>query len=146
RSGDLCRWRSDGRIEYVGRMDNQVKIRGFRVELGEIEVVTAQHPKVRECAAKVWNKEGDDKQIVAYVIPEDLDESPDTAELFEFLRQRVPDYMVPAAFVFLDSFPQTANAKLERKALPKPELNQIQATRAMARDTPVTAKMIATGI
>ncbi|MCZ6671530.1 MAG: amino acid adenylation domain-containing protein, partial [Verrucomicrobia bacterium] len=126
RSGDLCRWRSDGRIEYVGRMDNQVKIRGFRVELGEIEVVTAQHPKVRECAAKVWNKEGDDKQIVAYVIPEDSDESPDTAELFEFLRQRVPDYMVPAAFVFLDSFPQTANAKIDRKALPKPELNQIQ--------------------
>jgi hypothetical protein len=115
KSGDVGRLLSDGNIEYLGRLDNQVKVRGFRVELGEIEMVLSQHPSIREAA--VILKEGADhsKTIVAYLR---CDPSlPPVADLRTFLRQKLPEYMIPAEFLVLDQFPLTSNGKLDRHAL-----------------------------
>ncbi|HYN21944.1 MAG TPA: amino acid adenylation domain-containing protein [Thermoanaerobaculia bacterium] len=113
RTGDLARWRS-GRLEYLGRIDQQVKIRGFRVELGEIEAVLGRHPEVRECAVVPR-----DERLVAYVVG--TPPIPTAGELIAFLKDKLPAYMVPAAFVMLPSLPLTANGKLDVKALPVPE-------------------------
>jgi len=112
RTGDLTRLLSDGNVEYLGRIDHQVKIRGFRIELGEIDAVLASHPAVRECVAVA--REG---ALVAYVVGESLD----LEKLRAFLGTRLPDYMVPSAFVVLESLPLTSNGKVDRKALPAPE-------------------------
>jgi amino acid adenylation domain-containing protein len=118
KTGDLARYRSDGAIEFLGRIDHQVKLRGFRIELGEIEGVIKKHCAVRECVALV-REEGIEanKRLVAYVVAGDL--SPD--ELRQHAQQSLPEYMVPSAFVFLDRLPLTANGKLDRRALPAPE-------------------------
>ncbi len=126
RTGDLGRYLPDGNIEFLGRIDNQVKIRGYRIELGEIEAVLGQHPAVRE--AIVLAREGSskdstgspttDKRLVAYVV---APSNTSTNELRSFLKQKLPDYMIPSAFVFLDALPLTPNGKLDRKALPAPD-------------------------
>ena len=117
RSGDLGRYRPNGELEYLGRMDHQVKIRGFRIELGEIESVLTAHPDVRESAVVARRRDGD-TQLVAYVAaPEDAF---DPASLRTHLRQTLPEYMVPSAFVRLDALPLTPNGKLDRKGLPEP--------------------------
>ncbi|WP_414526626.1 amino acid adenylation domain-containing protein [Nodularia chucula] len=113
KTGDRARYRPDGNIEYLGRLDNQVKIRGFRIELGEIEAVLNQHPAVRECVVIAR-----EKQLIAYFIP--LDNTPDN--LREFLQQRLPDYLIPHFFVALESLPLTANGKVDRQNLPAPEI------------------------
>jgi amino acid adenylation domain-containing protein len=129
RTGDLARWRPDGTIEYLGRNDHQVKIRGFRIELGEIEQHLVRHPGVKEAA--VMAREGatytshGEKRLVAYVIPRLPDgaqtgTSPET--LRAHLKTVLPEYMVPSAFVTLDRFPLTPSGKLDRRALPAPEL------------------------
>jgi amino acid adenylation domain-containing protein len=116
RVGDLARRRPDGLLDYLGRIDHQVKIRGFRVELGEIEAALARHPRVRE-AVVVAREDGDrGKRLVAYVTPRGVVSS----ELRSFLRESLPDYMVPAAFVHLDALPLSTNGKVDRKALPDP--------------------------
>ena len=138
RTGDLARWRTDGAIDYVGRIDHQVKIRGFRVELGEIEARLVAHAEVREAAA-VAREGASSKQIVTYVVPQpgagdaatsaadiasqDIDRaSPALAErLSAHLRAVLPDYMVPARIVVLEAMPLTPNGKLDRKALPEPD-------------------------
>jgi amino acid adenylation domain-containing protein len=118
RSGDLVRYLADGSLEFLGRLDDQVKLRGFRVEPGEIETVLLRHPDVREAAVVVRDGRRGDKELVAYVVAERPVAAP---ELRDFLRRTLPDYMVPAAFVFLDRLPLTANGKVDRRALPEPD-------------------------
>jgi amino acid adenylation domain-containing protein len=118
RTGDLARHLPDGTIGFLGRADQQVKVRGFRVEPGEIEAVLASHPGVRE-AAVVVRGEGNAKRLVAYFSPRPGQE-PASAELARALRDRLPDYMVPGAFVRLDSLPLTSSGKVSRRALPDP--------------------------
>ena len=121
RTGDLGRWLPDGTIEFLGRNDDQVKIRGFRVELGEIEVRLAEHEGVGEAAVVVREDTAGDKNLVAYYTCADANESSIGAETLRgHMSTKVPEYMLPAAYVMLESLPLTANGKLDRKALPSP--------------------------
>ncbi len=119
RTGDRARYRADGSIEYLGRLDHQVKLRGFRVELGEIETVLRQHPAVGECVVVVRADRPGDQQLVAYVTP-DRGGRPDPGDLRRHVEQRLPAYMVPAATVVLEKLPVTPNGKVDRRALPAP--------------------------
>ena len=120
RTGDLCRFRPDGAIEYLERMDFQVKIRGFRIELGEIETAMERYPGVRQAVVSVREEKAGDKRLVGYVVL-DPAAAPGAAGLRNHLREQLPEYMVPAAFVRLEAMPLTDNGKIDRKALPAPE-------------------------
>ena len=119
KTGDLARYLRDGAIEYLGRLDHQVKIRGFRIELGEIELVLAAHPAVREAVVIAREDVPGDKRLAAYLTVEE-GESPKDSELRGLLRAKLPEYMIPSAFVVLDRLPLTPNGKVDRKALPAP--------------------------
>ena len=119
RTGDLARHRSDGVLEFQGRIDHQVKIRGYRIELGEIEARLMEYPTVREAVVIAREDNPGDKRLVAYLIQEGSAEGAPT--LREHLLETLPSFMVPSAFVDLDSFPLTPNLKVDRKALPAPE-------------------------
>src|SRR5581483_613853 len=125
RTGDLARWRDDGNIEFLGRNDDQVKIRGFRIELGEIEEQLALHDDVRASTVVARRdttdgSESTQKRLVAYIVPKDQFAPPEPDSLRSHLRQRLPEYMVPGAFVLLDSLPLTSTGKVDRRALPAP--------------------------
>ncbi|MBH8563642.1 amino acid adenylation domain-containing protein [Nostoc sp. CENA67] len=120
KTGDLVRYRWDGKIEFLGRIDNQVKIRGFRIELGEIEAVLTQHPSVQQTVITVREDNPGDKRLVAYVVLH-LQQTVTTDELHRFLKEKLPEYMVPSSLVILDSLPLTPNGKVDRRALPKPD-------------------------
>ncbi|HEU0079641.1 MAG TPA: amino acid adenylation domain-containing protein, partial [Longimicrobiaceae bacterium] len=119
RTGDRVRWLADGTLEFHGRVDQQVKIRGFRVEPGEVVEALLRHPGVREAVVTVWEDVSGEKRLAAYVVPGDGAElAPE--ELRERLRERLPEYMVPAAYVVLESLPLTPSGKTDRRALPAP--------------------------
>lgn len=120
KTGDLARYLPDGNIEFLGRLDFQVKVRGFRIELGEIETVLAQHPAIRGQLVMAREEASGDKRLVAYVIARPSQAS-SVGELRLWLQERLPDYMVPSAFIFLEAFPLTSNGKVNRAALPAPE-------------------------
>jgi amino acid adenylation domain-containing protein len=122
RTGDLARLRPEGDLEFLGRADGQVKIRGFRIELGEIEAVLHRHPDVRECAVIAYES-GGEAQIVAYVVPR-RERKAVPADLRSHLAERLPNYMLPVAFVRLETLPLTPNGKVDRHALPPPGENR----------------------
>lgn len=119
RTGDAARFRTDGSIEYLGRLDTQVKVRGFRIELGEIEAALGQYPGINQAVVIVREDTADDQRITAYLTI--YDETPTTTDLRAYLQMRLPAYMIPAAFVVLTSLPLTPNGKVDRRALPAPE-------------------------
>jgi amino acid adenylation domain-containing protein len=119
KTGDKARYLPDGNIEFLGRIDFQVKIRGFRIELGEIEAVLNQYPQVREVTVIDREEQAGNQYLAAYIV---ANLPIETSDLREFLKQKLPDYMVPSAFIFLDRIPLTPNGKVDRKALPVPEI------------------------
>ncbi len=121
RTGDLSRYLASGEIELLGRIDNQVKIRGFRVELGEIETALSGHPKVRQAVVAARGDVPGDRRLAAYIVNEGRPVT--VTDLRSFLKKKLPDYMVPSAFVFLDSLPLTPTGKIDRRALPAPSSN-----------------------
>ena len=124
KTGDLARWRADGNIEYLGRSDHQVKIRGLRIELGEIEAQLQAAPQIRAAVVLAREDSAGDKRLVAYVVPQDVNDTPQPEGLRATLLHSLPDYMVPAHFVFLDVLPVTPNGKLDRQALPAPDMTR----------------------
>jgi tyrocidine synthetase-3 len=143
RTGDLCRWLPDGRIEFLGRIDHQVKIRGFRIELEEIEKCLLNHEQVKEAVVLARDQKGRNTYLTAYIVP-----TPPTsktsrtsktspAKLRRYLAESLPDYMVPAYFVFLEALPRTVSGKVDRKALPEPTEEALSPDREyMAPRTP----------
>jgi len=120
KTGDLARYLPDGNIQYLGRKDYQVKIRGVRIELGEIEAALAQHPSVGQAIVTIHEYDSGEERLVSYVVAQPTYD-PTAADLRGFLRDKLPEHMVPAAFVVLDSFPLTPNGKIDRWGLPTPE-------------------------
>ncbi|MHA4842634.1 amino acid adenylation domain-containing protein [Flavitalea antarctica] len=123
KTGDLGRWGSDGNIEYMGRLDDQVKIRGFRVELGEIETVLEQCDLVRQAVVIAKNDKQFNKEVVAYIVSE---EAFNQQAVKTFLRERLPEYMIPSVWVEMNDFPLTLNGKIDKKGLPDPNFNRSQ--------------------
>jgi acyl carrier protein len=120
RTGDLFRRRADGGLEFLGRTDHQVKLRGFRIELGEIEAALEGHPAVRQVAVVAAEDDPGDQRLIAYLVAAP-GEAPALSDLRGHLRRTLPDYMIPSAFVFLESLPRTPSGKLDRSALPRPD-------------------------
>jgi amino acid adenylation domain-containing protein len=139
RTGDRVRYLPDGTVEFLGRVDHQLKIRGFRVELGEIKALLAEHPAIRE--AFVLAREdvpGGAQRLVAYLVASQDEEPPTGGELRGYLKERLPDYMIPSAFVFLEAMPLTPNNKVDHRALPAPEQTRPELeVEFMASRTPV---------
>ncbi|HZI09664.1 MAG TPA: amino acid adenylation domain-containing protein, partial [Myxococcus sp.] len=143
RTGDKARWRADGTLEYLGRIDTQVKLRGFRIELGEVESTLARLPSVREAVALVREEASGNPRLVAYVVPAE-GATLDGATLRQALKQRLPEYMVPSAIAVLEALPLTPSGKVDRKALPA--LDGAQAVRMreyVAPRTPVEEQLAA---
>ncbi|MFN6567974.1 non-ribosomal peptide synthase/polyketide synthase [Dendronalium sp. ChiSLP03b] len=143
KTGDLARYLSDGNIEYLGRIDNQVKIRGFRIELGEIEAVLSQYEQIQANCVVVREDSPGDKRLVAYIVPQPQT-TPTVSEVRQFLKSKLPEYMVPNAIAILDSFPLTSSGKVNRRALPAPQATSEQLEKYVAPRTPL--EEILTGI
>ena len=142
KTGDLARYLPDGRIEYLGRIDHQVKIRGFRIELGEIEAVLSRHERVQQCVVIVREDPPDNKILLAYVVAGEVEVN----ALREFLKQQLPEYMVPSTFVRLEALPLTLNGKVDRRALPLPsaeKLNQSDFAPPQTADQIMLARLFA---
>ncbi len=139
RTGDLARWTEDGKIEFLGRADHQIKVRGFRIEPGEIESALLKHPEVREAVVIAADDPAGQKQVLAYVVPEGLT-TPSSAALRQFLREKLPPYMVPSGFVLLEKLPLTSSGKINRKALPAPHTEAESADQVLPR-SPVETKL-----
>lgn len=124
RTGDQVRWRADGNLEFLGRIDQQIKIRGYRIELGEIESVLREHSRVQQAVVIVQEDSLGEKRLIAYVVPRcDDGQARCSGEEYEsYLKRRLPGYMVPRQYVEIESVPLTANGKIDRKRLPRQEL------------------------
>ncbi len=122
KTGDLVRRLADGNLEFIGRIDNQVKLRGFRIELGEIETVLTQHYEIREAVVTGREDQPGDKSLVAYIVPQNRQLTSTTVR--NFLTEKLPNYLIPNAFVFLEAFPLTPNGKINRRGLPAPDPSQ----------------------
>ncbi len=142
RTGDVVRFLADGQIEYVGRSDEQVKVRGFRVELGEVEAALAAHSGVRGCAATVRGEGAGGKRLVAYVVA-DEDQPPTASQLRSHMKERVPEYMLPSAFVFLNMLPVTGSGKVNRRALPEPDESRPEGEQAHVAPRTPAEKLLA---
>jgi amino acid adenylation domain-containing protein len=142
RTGDYGRWRTDGRIDHLGRIDGQVKLRGYRIETAEIEAALATHPAVRTAVVGVRNASADDPRLVAWVQLHD-DEECTSSELRRHLRQSLPEFMIPGMLLLVDSLPLTPNAKIDRRALPDPFGTAPLAPREYAAPTTPTQRTIA---
>ena len=141
KTGDLVRYLPDGNLEYLGRIDNQVKLRGFRIELGEIEAVIRQHPRVQDAAVIVREDAPGDRRLVAYVVQE-REAACTAGELRSYLQQKLPDYMVPSAFVTLDSFLLTPSGKVDRRALPIPDRSETESEKCFVSPrTPIERQL-----
>jgi acyl carrier protein len=116
KTGDLVRYRSDGKLEFLGRLDNQVKIRGFRIELGEIESVLARNPDIRECVVAAQEDEPGSNRLVAYCVPQESHKC-SSEDLRNWVAASLPEYMIPSVFAFMPALPHTPNGKVDRKAL-----------------------------
>ena len=125
KTGDLARYLPDGNLEFLGRTDDQVKLRGYRIELGEIETVLNQHPAVREAVVVVREDGVGDRCLVAYIVPQ-RERNLNSSNLQSFLKTKLPNYMIPAAFVVLEALPLTPNGKVDRQALPPPNFTKIE--------------------
>ncbi|WAN69719.1 amino acid adenylation domain-containing protein [Moorena producens JHB] len=134
KTGDLARYLRDGNIEFLGRIDNQVKIRGFRIELSEIEATLTEYPQVKEAVVIAREDIPGDKRLVAYFVSGET--VPTVSELRSFLKKKLPDYMVPSAFVTLESLPLTPNGKIDRRGLPAPDISQASETTFVPPNTP----------
>ena len=143
KTGDLARYRLDGNIEFLGRIDHQVKIRGFRIELGEIEFLLSQHRAVREAVVLAQEEETSNKYLVAYVVPKQ-ESAPSISELRSLLREKLPEYMLPSAFVMLDTLPLLPNGKVDRKALPAAQRYRPELETAYQAPQTETERLIAT--
>ena len=139
-TGDIVRWNVVGEVEYVGRIDHQVKIRGFRIETGEIEAALIAHERVREAVVIVREDVPGEKRLVAYVA---CDPEVTLSDLRSYLRERMPDYMVPSYFVLLDNLPLNANGKVDRTAFPEPQLDEAVSSEAYVAPRTPTEQMIA---
>ncbi|OBQ39962.1 MAG: non-ribosomal peptide synthetase [Anabaena sp. MDT14b] len=140
KTGDLGRYLPDGNIDFLGRIDHQVKIRGFRIELGEIETVLSQHPQVQQVVVIVREDHPGNKYLTAYIVS--TTETLTSSELRQFLKEHLPEYMIPAAFVILKALPLTPNGKVDRLVLPKPEtINAELETAFVAPGTALEAKL-----
>ena len=141
KTGDLARFRANGSLEYLGRVDNQVKIRGFRIELGEIETVLRQHPQVLQSVAIAHEDVPGQKRLVAYIVPQH--QQPTIDELRHFLKEKLPNYMIPAAFMLLKTLPITANGKVDYRALPTPDFSHHVEDKFIAPRTVIEEKLVA---
>ncbi|HKT05813.1 MAG TPA: amino acid adenylation domain-containing protein [Rugosimonospora sp.] len=135
RTGDVVRWRPDGRLDYLGRADDQVKIRGFRIEPGEVSAALSAYPGVARCAVVVREDRPGDRRLVGYVVPDGDGVALDSMGLRAFAATRLPDHMVPAAVVVVASLPLTANGKLDRRALPAPDYTSATVNRGPGSPT-----------
>ena len=169
KTGDLVRFRRNGNLEYLGRVDNQVKIRGFRIELGEIETVLRQHPQISQAVVIAHQEITGQKLLVAYVVPQNpspnlsptrreaseippslagkgargLGFSNNVDEIRQFLKQKLPNFMIPAAFMVLDSIPMTPNQKVDYRALPTPDFSRSDEDKFAAPRTLIEEKLVA---
>ncbi|MDD1420878.1 amino acid adenylation domain-containing protein [Dolichospermum sp. ST_sed1] len=169
KTGDLVRFRRDGNLEYLGRVDNQVKIRGFRIELGEIETVLRQHPQISQAVVIAHQEITGQKRLVAYFVPQNpspnlsptrreaseippslagkgargLGFSNNVDEIRQFLKQKLPNYMIPAAFMVLDTIPMTPNQKVDYRALPTPDFSRSAEDKFAAPRTLIEEKLVA---
>lgn len=141
KTGDLARFLANGQIECLGRIDFQVKVRGFRIEIGEVEATLSEHPSIRECAIAAWKNDDSDERLVAYIVGVRGDEGTTVGELRTFMKQKVPEFMVPSNFVLMDALPLTANGKVDRKALPKPDVAKSLAENYVAPRTEIERDM-----
>jgi aspartate racemase len=140
RTGDRARWLPGGVVEFLGRIDRQVKIRGFRIELEEIEIVLALHPAVKETVVMARKDHPGEKRLVAYVVAAGQP-PPAAGELRRFLQQKLPDHMVPSAFLFLDALPLNTNGKVDRHALPMPDSSKESARESVAPRDEVESRL-----